>query len=64
VRQEGRRAPVSVRRMDGQETSWVFPTWGAPLPQDGVHRHHAMAGTSGSDSVVRVPLESRVRWTV
>jgi hypothetical protein len=37
VRKEGQRDHIYVRRADGSETSWVFPTYGDQLPHDGVH---------------------------
>jgi hypothetical protein len=37
VRTVGERDRVYVRRSDGSETSWVFPTYGDGLPHDLVH---------------------------
>jgi hypothetical protein len=37
VRTAGERDKVYVRRSDGSETSWVFPTFGDGLPHDLVH---------------------------
>jgi len=37
VRTVGERDKVYVRRSDGSETSWVFPTFGDGLPHDLVH---------------------------
>jgi hypothetical protein len=37
VRVAGERDRVYVRRSDGSETSWVFPSYGEGLPHDLVH---------------------------
>jgi hypothetical protein len=37
VRVRGQRDRVYVRRTDGTETSWVFPSYGEGLPHDLVH---------------------------
>jgi hypothetical protein len=37
VRVPGQRDRVHVRRSDGSEASWVFPSYGAGLPHDLVH---------------------------
>src|SRR6478736_3934875 len=37
VRTVGERDRVYVRRSDGSETSWVFPSFGDGLPHDLVH---------------------------
>jgi hypothetical protein len=37
VRVRGQRDRIYVRRTDGSEVSWVFPTYGDELPHDLVH---------------------------
>lgn len=37
VRVPGQRDRIYVRRSDGSETSWAFPSYGAGLPHDLVH---------------------------
>src|SRR5262245_30283848 len=37
VRVRGQRDRIYVRRTDGSEVSWVFPTYGEELPHDLIH---------------------------
>jgi hypothetical protein len=37
LRVPGQRDRIHVRRSDGSETSWVFPSYGTLLPHDLVH---------------------------